>query len=91
MEFAPSHSESFLKLFESVKQKIRNRNGCLHLELLRETEEGNVFFTYSHWEDEAALNDYRHSDLFGVTWKKTKALFSCPAQAWSTSQEHVLD
>ncbi len=90
MEFLPEHSDAFLKLFESVKDKIQNREGCLHLELLRETTEGNTFFTYSYWEDEAALNNYRHSDLFGVTWKKTKALFSQPAQAWSTTQEHRL-
>ena len=90
MEFLPEHSDAFLKLFESVKDKIRNRDGCLHLELLRETTEGNTFFTYSYWEDEEALNKYRHSDLFGVTWKNTKALFSQPAQAWSTTQEHRL-
>lgn len=85
------HSEIFLDLFDSVKDKIRNREGCHHLELLREQPGGNTFFTYSHWEDEEALNKYRHSDLFAVTWKKTKVLFSQRAQAWSTIQEHVLN
>ena len=90
MEFVPEHSEAFLNLFESVKDKIRMQEGCYHLELLREQPGGNIFFTYSHWEDEAALNKYRHSNLFEVTWKKTKALFSQRAQAWSATQEHVL-
>ncbi|MBK8489858.1 MAG: antibiotic biosynthesis monooxygenase [Saprospirales bacterium] len=80
------HSElvpQFLELFESTKERIRHFPGCLHLELLRDMGRGNVFFTYSFWENEAALNAYRDSELFQETWTKTKALFEKKAEAWS--------
>lgn len=80
------HSENipaFLELFESTKERIRHFPGCMHLELLRDKGRGNVFFTYSLWESEAALNAYRNSELFQDTWTKTKALFETKAEAWS--------
>ena len=90
MEFRSEEVENFKTLFESVKFKILNREGCQHLELLHANDQ-TTFFTYSVWTDENALNGYRHSELFGITWKKTKALFSAPAKAWSTTQLHNLD
>jgi heme-degrading monooxygenase HmoA len=43
-------------------------------------------FTYSQWESEAHLNNYRASDLFAVTWRDTKAKFAHKAEAWSVEQ-----
>ena len=80
------HSETvpaFLKEFEQIKNKIRNMDGCHHLELWREVDGSNVLFTYSYWENEAALNAYRRSDLFKSVWKKTKEKFAEKAEAWS--------
>jgi heme-degrading monooxygenase HmoA len=42
-----------------------------------------VLFTFSIWDSEAALENYRQSDLFRDTWAKTKALFAEKAEAWS--------
>ncbi len=53
------------------------------MELLQHTQSPNVLFTLSYWDDEAALSAYRASELFGETWKKTKALFAEKAEAWS--------
>jgi heme-degrading monooxygenase HmoA len=39
--------------------------------------------TYSHWTGEEALDNYRHSELFRVTWAKTKQLFADRPEAWS--------
>ncbi len=72
--------EAFLQIFEETKQQIRHFRGCQHLELWRT---GNVLFTYSIWEDETALNDYRDSELFKTTWARTKVLFAARAEAWS--------
>lgn len=73
----------FLKIFETSKSKIRKFEGCHHVELLRAQSPKNVFFTFSIWEDETALQKYRHSDLFRSTWSQTKVLFSDKPVAWS--------
>ena len=43
----------------------------------------NVLFTYSHWEDEESLNNYRISETFKEVWPQTKALFAAKPQAFS--------
>ena len=87
MTFQPDKAEEFQAIFAQSKDKIRNFEGCHHLELLRCTKPDNIFFTFSFWEDEDHLNQYRHSPLFKETWAKTKALFADKPQAWSTEQE----
>jgi heme-degrading monooxygenase HmoA len=72
------------EVFENSKERIRAFPGCQHMELLRQTNQPNVLFTFSYWENEEALNTYRASALFAETWKKTKALFAEKAEAWST-------
>ncbi len=73
----------FLQIFEDSKLTIRAFEGNLHLELLRDLNHPNVMFTLSIWENEAALDAYRRSDFFQVTWQKTKTLFAEKAEAWS--------
>lgn len=87
MEFKPEGVQDFLNLFEERKEKIRHFEGCRHLELWREEKSENVYFTYSIWEDESALNHYRFSELFKDTWSQTKALFQQKAEAWSLKRE----
>lgn len=83
MTFQPDKIDQFLANFEQNKSKIRNFDGCLYLELLREKDNGNVFFTFSKWKSEEHLNNYRHSDLFKGVWSNTKPLFSDKPAAWS--------
>ena len=73
----------FMAIFEESKDKIRAFDGNLHLELLRDLAQPNVMFTLSFWEDEAALERYRQSELFRATWAKTKALFAEKPDAWT--------
>lgn len=87
MTFDPEKVEEFNHIFEESKDKIRAREGCLHLELWRDWHQDNVFVTHSHWESEEALNAYRGSELFRITWKKTKALFSDKALAFSVTNQ----
>jgi heme oxygenase (mycobilin-producing) len=87
MTFEPEKSKDFRLLFEQIKFKIAGFEGCHHLQLLNDKHLPNVFFTYSIWKDEIALENYRNSDLFAETWKKTKSLFAEKAQAWTTINE----
>ena len=84
MTFQTEQTDTFLANFEQVKDRIRQFEGCSYLKLLRDKNQPNVLFTYSYWEDEAALNRYRESDLFQTTWKNTKILFDAKPQAWTT-------
>ena len=80
----PEATSWFLEtVFEPSKQQIRAFPGCRHMELLRSTDQPNVLFTFSLWDDAAALESYRQSALFRATWAKSKALFAEKAEAWS--------
>ncbi|MBC3847776.1 antibiotic biosynthesis monooxygenase [Winogradskyella echinorum] len=86
MSFDPSKIEEFLANFETVKTEIRNFEGCNFLELYRDQNNTNIFFTYSYWDSEADLNTYRHSELFKSVWAKTKLLFNDKPEAWSVDK-----
>lgn len=91
MYFKPEEVDNFKQLFEERKEKIRNFHGCHHLELLQGVSESQtIFFTYSYWDSETDLNNYRYSDLFAETWKLTKQMFSQKAEAISTQKLHSL-
>ncbi len=91
MTFQPELVPTFLEVFESSKQKIRTREGCQHLELLRDAHAPNVLFTLSYWESEDFLNAYRNSELFETTWAKTKILFAEKPKAWSMEMVSTTD
>ena len=83
MTFQSDKVNDFLEIFDASKTLIRNSEGCTHLELLNDINSSNIFFTYSYWRDEEALNTYRNSELFITVWSKTKVLFSEKPEAWS--------
>src|SRR5687768_13316043 len=85
MTFEPSKVKDFIEVFDASKERIRNFEGCSHLELLNDIHSTNVFFTYSHWESEVHLDAYRNSELFKATWTRTKVLFSAKPEAWSVN------
>ena len=86
MTFQPDRLLDFLRLFEASEVSIRQATGCRHLELWQDTEQPNVYCTYSHWDSVAALDAYRRSALFGQIWPVTKALFMAPPVAFSVQQ-----
>ena len=91
MTFEQDKVQDFQNLFEERKLLIRNFEGCRHLELWQSAQNECIFFTYSMWDSEAALNHYRFSELFKDTWTKTKALFAAKPQAWSVVQKLVVN
>lgn len=83
MEFQPELVDQFLEVFHASMHQIRSFPGVEHLELHRDATEPHVFYTYSLWQNEDALESYRHSELFQNVWSQTKALFAGKPQAFS--------
>jgi len=83
MTFRTEHCDDFLAHFNSIKEKIIAMPGCNSLRLHRDLENPNIFFTYSSWEEDSALQNYRKSELFLKTWSIVKAWFSERPDAWS--------
>ncbi|RWX00552.1 putative quinol monooxygenase [Flavobacterium cerinum] len=86
MGFHEDKVDAFLDNFEEVKQNIRNFPGNRFLELYRDKNDPTIFFTYSYWETEADLENYRKSELFIEVWAFTKQLFRQKAEAWSVDK-----
>ena len=86
MGFYEQNIETFLSNFDKNKARIRGFEGCEFLELYRDKNDPTIFFTYSYWTSEDALEKYRTSDLFKGVWSVTKPLFSMPAEAWSVDK-----
>ena len=81
MNFRPEEVENFLTIFHQSKDKIRHMPGCQHLELWNSQSEATIYYTYSIWNSEDDLNNYRDSELFQSVWRATKALFAIKAEA----------
>ncbi len=86
----PEKQDDFMEMFDTIRLKIRQFDGCYHLELLQDASFPNILTTYSVWKDESALNAYRNSDLFKATWSKTKTMFAAPPVAYSNFQVQVV-
>jgi quinol monooxygenase YgiN len=86
MSFKPEKVEEFKAIYARNWTRIRGFEGCLHVELLQAQAEPGVFFTYSHWQSEQALEAYRQSALFKEIWSATRILFSEKAAAWTVNE-----
>lgn len=91
MEFKLEEVPSFIANFETVKDKIRSFPGCTFLELYEDKNDPSIYFTYSRWEDETDLENYRSSELFKGVWATTKPMFRSKAAAWSVDTIQSLD
>jgi len=91
MSFHEAHIPAFLENFELVKEKIRKAPGIRLLELYQDKQNKNIFFTYSYWETEQDLENYRKSALFDGVWTFTKKLFKDKPEAWSVDKLVTLD
>lgn len=90
MTFHEHEVTDFLSMLAPRQAAIRAFPGCLYLEVVQDIRYPNIIFSHSHWEDEAALNTYRHSAFFKKTWSMTKPRFAAPAQAWTVRRLHEL-
>jgi hypothetical protein len=90
MVFREEEIEAFKQLFEERKSLIRNFEGCSHLELWQDKSHPGTFFTYSWWDSEEHLTNYRTSHFFDDTWTLTKQKFAAKPEAWSVNAVHSL-
>tara|TARA_B110000046_G_scaffold186024_1_gene231501 strand:- start:49 stop:345 length:297 start_codon:yes stop_codon:yes gene_type:complete len=90
LTFREEEIETFKEILEESKEHIRAFPGVLHLQMLQSADNPCIFFTYSHWKNAQALENYRHSNLFKSMWAKTKPLFTKKAEAWSSNELHLL-
>lgn len=86
LSFHPEKIEEFLENFYNNKEFIRNYPGNMFLELYQDKDNKSVFFTYSFWNTEQDLENYRHSELFKGVWAFTKTLFNDKPEAWSVDK-----
>lgn len=86
MSFHTENISKFLENFNLIKEKIRNAPGNRFLELYQDKNNPEIFFTYSYWETEADLENYRQSALFDEVWTFTKQLFNDKPEAWSVDK-----
>ncbi|ELV7525517.1 putative quinol monooxygenase [Flavobacterium psychrophilum] len=83
LSFHEENITAFLENFELMKEKIRNAQGNRLLELYQDKNNKCIFFTYSYWETEQDLENYRNSELFYDVWTFIKKLFNDKPEAWS--------
>ena len=89
MTFEPENIPSFERLFRASEKGIRSFPGCLKVNLLQDMSDPSTFFTYSQWESEAALEEYRQSEFFKGVWGQTRKLFSERPKAWSLRSRDI--
>jgi len=87
MEFQPVHVDDFLAHFSTIKPLIRSFPGVQHVELHRDANHPNVFYTYSKWNGVNDLETYRQSDLFKGAWSQAKTWFAAKPLAYSLLEE----
>lgn len=91
LTFQEDKIADFLNNFNEIKHQIRRFEGNEFLELYQDKQDIRVFFTYSYWKDEAALEKYRQSELFNEVWSYTKTLFADKPEAWSVDKLATLE
>ena len=84
LQFRETEIATFIRIFNENKLNVSNFNGCLGMRLLNDLQNPSIFYTYSQWESEDALNNYRKSTIFNTVWISIKPLFELPAEACST-------
>lgn len=86
MTFKPQYSANFETYFLTIKDKVAGQPGCHGVKLLKEKGGSGVFFTYSQWDSEQDLNNYRHTETFGQIWPTVKNWFAEKAEAWTVDE-----
>lgn len=83
LTFNESSMDFFFQEFNRNKAEILKFNGCLGMKMLQDIKQKNIIMTYSHWDNENALNNYRNSTVFANLWNNIKPHFKERAEAWS--------
>ncbi len=83
LEFQEDRINDFLTFFETIKHIVNEFPGCHGMKLYRDIDRPTIVMTYSHWESQEDLNNYRNSEQFGKIWPNIKPWFAKKPEAWS--------
>ena len=83
LEFQEDRLQDFLTFFDTIKGKVNSFPGCYGMKLYQDVNHPNVVMTYSHWESQKNLDEYRDSETFGSVWPVIKPWFNKKPEAWS--------
>lgn len=83
LTFQEERTQDFLSFFETIKHIVNEFPGCQGMKLLQDIHNPHIIMTYSHWNKEQDLENYRVSTEFIQIWSTIKPWFSDKAQAWS--------
>ena len=91
MVFKPEEKERFIQLFYEKQSFIEAFEGCISVDLMVDKRNENALATWSIWQEESFLDQYRQSALFIQTWEEVKPMFSEKARAWSFEKHELYD
>lgn len=80
----PEKLDEFFAYFEQIKDRVRYFEGNNFLEIYQDRNKPSTVFTYSIWDSEEYLENYRKSEVFQEIWKVFKTYFNGKPEAWST-------
>ncbi|MBL1280975.1 MAG: antibiotic biosynthesis monooxygenase [Fluviicola sp.] len=83
LTFEEDKIAEFLAFFDTIKHKVNTFPGCKGMKLYQDINHPTVVMTYSHWESQKDLDNYRNSETFGAVWPKIKPWFAEKPEAWS--------
>ena len=83
LQFKEEKINDFLMHFETVKWEVASFTGCKGMKLLQDIKNPCIIMTYSIWDNEEALVNYKKSELFESIWPNIKVWFDAKAEAWS--------
>jgi quinol monooxygenase YgiN len=84
MTFRNEHCQDFETYFDAIKDQVGSQPGCHGVKLLKDQRGEGVYFTYSVWDHQDYLDNYRKTPLFGQVWPTVKNWFKEKPEAWST-------
>ena len=87
LNFKEDKRDAFLAIFKSHSENIKKFPQCKQLDLLEDKKDISLFFTFSTWTSEEALENYRSSEYFRDIWGKIKPWFSEKPKAWTVEQK----
>lgn len=85
LEFQEGKIKEFLAFFETIKHRVNEFPGCYGMKLYQDIDSPNVVMTYSHWQSQTELDNYRKSQTFGEVWPTIKPWFKEKPEAWSVN------
>lgn len=84
MTVKEQHIEEYINFTASLKSQIIAFEGCQFLDILQDTDNPKIIFSYSLWDTKEHLEFYRNSGFFKQTWATIKQWFDDKPEAWST-------